>query len=180
MWEGLVSGGFGSFRFLVTTLHVNICHQDLYLLDGCKLDIKTRPNQFLLMSGYCLKIHSCELVVCYVDVQTSTILAQQQFLLSRVNASYLVWHVKGMTELLPAQTQIKEIDNVFLGNVPNHMVASQDQAGRMTKNPFHFRHNNISKIALSIDGQTVSPGVLSIDTSSKDAKDADFQLLGAS
>ena len=51
-------------------------------------------------------------------------------------------------------------------------VANQDQAGRMTKNPFHFRHNNILKLAVSIEGQTVSPGVLSIYTSAKDAKDA--------
>ena len=89
-----------------------------------------------------------------------------------------------MTELLPAQTQIKEIDNVLLGNVPNRMgcfmIANRDQAGRITKNPFHFRHNNISKTAVSVEGQTVSPGVLSIGTSSKDAKDAYFQLMRAS
>ena len=89
-----------------------------------------------------------------------------------------------MSELLPAQTQIKEIDNVFLGNVTNRMgcfmVANRDQAGTMTKNPFHFRHKNISKIAVSVDGQTVSPGVLSIDISSKDAKDAYFQLMTTS
>ena len=60
------------------------------------------------------------------------------------------------------------------------MVANRDQAGRMTKNPFHFRHDNISKIAVSVEGETVSPGVLSIDTSSKDAKDAYFQLMRAS
>ena len=115
---------------------------------------------------------------------TSTILAQQQLLQSRVNARYSVRHVKVMTELLPAQAQIKEIDNVFLGNVPNRMgcfmVANRDQAGRMTKNPFDFRHNNISKIAVSVEGQTLSPVVLSIDTTFKDAKDAYFQLMRAS
>ena len=36
------------------------------------------------------------------------------------------------------------------------------------------------KIAVSGEGQTVSPGVLSIDTSSEDAKDAYFQLMRAS
>ena len=89
-----------------------------------------------------------------------------------------------MTELLPAQTQIKEINNLFLGNVPNRMgrfmVANRDQAGRMTKNPFHFRHNNISKIAVSLEGQTVSPGVLSIDTSSKDAKHNNISKVAVS
>ena len=71
------------------------------------------------VDGYCLKIHSCELVVRYVDIQASTILGQQHLLQSGVNARYPMWHVKVMTELLPAQTQIKEIDNIFLGNVPN-------------------------------------------------------------
>ena len=118
-----------------------------------------------------------------MNIHPSTILAQQQLLQSGVNARYPVPHVKLMTELLPAQTQIKEIDNVFLGNLPNRMgcfmVANRDQAGRMTKNPFHFRHSNILKIAVSVEGQTVSPGVLSIDISSKDAKDAYFQLMRA-
>ena len=76
------------------------------------------------VDGYCLKIHSCELIICYVDIQASTILAQQQLLQSGVNARYPMRHVKVMTELLPAQTQIKEIDNVFLGNVPNRWVVS--------------------------------------------------------
>ena len=82
---------------IYTRLHVNICHQDLYLLNGCKLDIRLHPNpnQFILVSandvdGYHLKIHSCELIVCYVDIHTSTILAQQQLLQSGVNARYSV------------------------------------------------------------------------------------------
>ena len=68
---------------IYTLPHVNICHQDLYQLDGCKLNIRLHPNpnQFVLMSandvdGYRLKIHSCELVVRHVDIHASTILAQ--------------------------------------------------------------------------------------------------------
>ena len=140
---------------IYTRPKVNICHQDLYLPDGCKLDIRLHPNPnpFVLMSAndvddYHLKINSCELVVRYVDIHPITILAQLQLLQSGANAIYPMRHVKLMIELLPAQTQIKEIDNIFFGNLPNRigcfMVANRDQAGRMTKNPFHFRHNNIS------------------------------------
>ena len=133
------------------------------------------------VADYSLKIHSCEMVVRYVDIHPNTLLAQAQLLNSGVTAKYPVRHVKMMTELLPAQTQIKEIDNVFLGDVPNRMgcfmVANRDQAGRMSKNPFHLRHNSMSKIAVRVEGQTVSPGMLTIDN---DSKDAYFQLLRAS
>ena len=47
---------------IYTRPHVNICHQDFHLPDGCKLDIRQHPNpnQFVLMSandvdGYRLK-----------------------------------------------------------------------------------------------------------------------------
>ena len=52
---------------IYTRPHVSICHQDLYLLDGCKLDIRLHPNlkQFVLMSAndlddYRLKSHSSD------------------------------------------------------------------------------------------------------------------------
>ena len=70
------------------------------------------------VSDYCLKIHSCDLVVRYVDIHLNTLVAQAQLLDSGVTAKYKIQHVKMMTELLPAQTQIKEIDNIFLGDVP--------------------------------------------------------------
>ena len=95
----------------------------------------------------------------YVDIHPNTLLAQAQLLDSGVTAKHPVRHVKMMTELLPSNTQVEEIDNVFLGDVPNRMgclmVANRYQAGRMTKNHFHFRHNSISKITIHLEGQTV-------------------------
>ena len=107
------------------------------------------------------------MLVRYVDIHLNTLLAQTQLLDSGVTAKYPVRHIKIMTELLPSNAQVKEIDNVFLGDVPNRMgffmVANRDQAGRMTKSPFHFRHNSISKITIRLDGQIISPSILTDD-----------------
>ena len=49
------------------------------------------------------------------------------------------------------------------------MVANHDQAGRITRNPFDFRHNSLTKITVRVEGQTVSPGELTFNGDSKDA-----------
>ena len=130
------------------------------------------------VADYHLKIHSCEMLVRYVDIHPDTLLAQAQLLDSDITAKCTVRHIKMITELLPSNAQVKENHNVFLDDVPNRMgccmAANRDQAGRTTKNPFHFRHNSISKITVCLEGQTVSPGILTFDN---DAKEAYFHTL---
>ena len=73
------------------------------------------------VADYHLKIHSCEMLVHYVNIHPNILLAQAQILDSSVTAKYPVRHVKMVTQLLPSNAQVKEIDNIFLGDVPNRM-----------------------------------------------------------
>ena len=68
-------------------------------LSSGSLRLYSIPSQFVLMSannvdGYCLKIYFCELVIGYVDINLSTILAQKQLLQSGVKARFPISDVK--------------------------------------------------------------------------------------
>ena len=66
-----------------------------------------------------------------------------------------------------------QMSNMFLVDILNQMgcfmVATRDQVGIITKNLFHFRYNLLSKVTVRVEGQTVSPGKLTLNGDTKNA-----------
>ena len=124
---------------------IDLCQQPRYIPDQCKMLLKLTPNKssFVLMSDkndakYHLKIHSCTLMVRRIKLVEASKLALQ---------------------LLTSGSSNFEFDNQFFGHIPNRLtmctVENRAMYGVFRENPFHFKHNNLETLTVSVDSDTL-------------------------
>jgi hypothetical protein len=149
-----------------------------YILNNMKVQIKLYPTQkqFFLMSDETAKDYKIELQdivfkACMVKVNPGVILGHAKAMETR-NALYP--YIKCETKsysVSPAQRTVY-LDNLFQGIRPSKvvvgMVASSAFNGDYKKNPFNFKHYDISNMALVVDGDTVPGRPLKLDFDMKD------------
>ena len=62
-------------------------------------------------------------------------------------------------ELLTSGSSNFEFDNQFFGHLPNHLtmctVENRSMYGVFKENPFHFKHNNLETLTVSVDSDTL-------------------------
>ena len=72
---------------------------------------------------------------------------------------YPLPHMKMKSELLTSGSSNFEFDNKFLGHIPNHLtmctVENRAMYGVFKENPFHFKHNNLETLTVSVDSDTL-------------------------
>ena len=153
---------------LITHPRIDLCQQPRYIPDQCKMVLKLTPNKssFVLMSDkndakYRLKIHSCTLMVRRIKLVEATKLALQTIESNHQVFHYPLQQVKMKCELLTSGSSNFEFDNQLFGHIPNRLtmctVENHSMYGVFKENPFHFKHNNLESLTVSVDSDTLIP-----------------------
>ena len=144
-------------------LHVDLLHQEKYLLNRVDLTVRmTRaPNAFSLMVGddeenYKWVIEEAVLKLRKVHLSDALRLAQEERLM-RENAKIPINRVLCNVYSIPAGIQTYTKDNLFQGQLPKRLVVTMVDNdafnGAFKKNPFKFKHNQLSGICLYVDNE---------------------------
>ena len=152
---------------LITRPRIDLCQQPRCIPDQCKMILKRTPNKssFVLMSDknyakYRLKIHSCTLMVRRIKLVEASKLALQSTIETNHQVfRYPLRHVKMKSELLTSGSSNFEFDNQFFGHIPNPLtmctVENRSMYGVFKENPFHFKHNNLETLTVSVESDTL-------------------------
>ena len=72
---------------------------------------------------------------------------------------YPLRYVKMKSELLTSGSSNFEFDNQIFGHIPNRLtmctVENRSMYGMFRENPFHFKHNNLESLTVSVDSDTL-------------------------
>ena len=157
---------------LLGPLYFDFFNQDRHLLNNVEMRIKLTPSkpEFLLNAygtaakGAAMKYKvEFEKMILYaerLEVNSSVINGHTTGLLGQ-NAHYFINHTNLLTYTIPAGQSSYIKDNIFTDMSPKMiMIAMMDNDafnGNYAKNPFHFKQYNLSRLALSRDGNLI-PG----------------------
>ena len=144
-------------------LHCDMFFQDRYLpCDvGFKLRLVRNKDAFCLMSSianatYKLQIVECKLYVRKVKLNPAVFVAHAKAL-EIGNAKYPLHRIVCKTFTVPQGNLNFTQENVFSSQLPTRLVIGlvDNDAfnGSYTKNPFNFKHYNLSNLNLYLDGQ---------------------------
>jgi hypothetical protein len=144
-----------------------------YLLNNMKVQIKLYPSQkqFFIMSeeatkDYKVEIQDIVFKACMVKVNPSVILGHAKAMETR-NALYPYTKYETKSYSVSPDQRTVYLDNLFQGIRPSKLVIAMVGAsafnGDYKKNPFNFKHFDISNIALVVDGDTVPGRPLKLD-----------------
>jgi hypothetical protein len=137
------------------------------LINGVNLTLKFYPQNkaFFTMckmdeDEYTVEIVDIYLKICKIEVSDAIILAHSEAL-KESNAVYPFTRCETKAFTYSKGLSNITIDDLFHGRVPSRVVFGMVSAdafnGNVRKNPFNFKHYNVSDIALTIDGNSV-PG----------------------
>lgn len=148
---------------LAGSLHLDICNQSKYLLNGVELRFKFNRSKdtFSMMSdGTVFKVQIKEAKLWLRKCKISpTVLLAHNSALQTATAKYPITRVDVKSFTLPAGIRSKTLDNVFLGQVPKRvivgMVTNAAYNGDYKKNPFNFQHFKTNYFAMYVDGEQV-------------------------
>ena len=109
---------------------------------------------------YRLKIRSCTSPVQRIKLVEATRLALQTTIETNHQVfRYPLCHVKMKYELLTFGSSNFEFDNQCFGHIPNRLtmctVENRSMYGVFKENPFHFKHNNLESLTVSLDNDTL-------------------------
>ena len=151
---------------LMGPLYLDFLNQDRYLISQTDLRIKLTPSkpEFALnaygTSDFKIKFTNVILYVNRVEPNPSVINGHASGL-SRHNAIYPLMHNELITFTIPKGQQSYTKDRLFPDQAPKclmiAMVENDAFNGNIKKNPFHFEHFDLNRIALYRDGNSI-PG----------------------
>ena len=145
-------------------LRCDLMNMSRYLISG--VDVKLRlirsSENFHLLSdtitdqAYKTCIDQMSLYVRKVKLNPVVSLAHAKTL-STTNAKYPLKRASIKTFSIPAGQLSATKDNIFVSQLPTRLIVffvdSDAFNGKIDKNPFNFKHNDLSYISLFIDGQ---------------------------
>ncbi|ESO95577.1 hypothetical protein LOTGIDRAFT_175134 [Lottia gigantea] len=151
---------------LQSRLHVDLCLQDRYLIDGVDVRIQLERQQpkFYLMWNENNEAYKVELIKAYLEVpfvtlapSTYTRIAEQ---LQSNNAKYPLKRVVVKDISIPSRRRFHVLDNLFINEVlPKRLilglVENDSYDGNSIKNPFKFHHHRLEYIKLMKNGDVV-------------------------
>ncbi|ESO85568.1 hypothetical protein LOTGIDRAFT_155057 [Lottia gigantea] len=151
---------------LQSRLHVDLCLQDRYLIDGVDVRIQLERQQpkFYLMWNENNETYKVELIKAYLEVpfvtlapSTYTRIAEQ---LQSNNAKYPLKRVVVKDISIPSRRRFHVLDNLFINEVlPKRLilglVENDSYDGNSIKNPFKFHHHRLEYIKLMKNGDVV-------------------------
>lgn len=147
---------------MVGRLHCDIMNMNRYIING--VDVKLRLvkskdafNIFALDANvYKTVITHVSVFVRKCTLNPSALLAHARILNGGGTAKYPLKRVTVRPYSIPAGSLGATQDNLFLSQLPNRIIVglvdSDAYSGRFGKNPFNFKHFNLSHISLYING----------------------------
>ena len=159
-------------------LHSDLMNLSKYLLNG--VDVKIRlvksSEDFHLLDAtpdvsYKTVLHKISLFVRKVKINPAVFLAHEK-MLERETAKYPLKRTTIKAFSVPAGHLSITKDNLFLTQLPTRIivgcVASEAFNGSYSKNPFNFKHENISYLSLFVDGRQIPASPLTPNFVSKE------------
>jgi len=144
-------------------IHSDLFFQDKYLPSdiGLRLRLVRSKDAFSLMShtpaqGFKVKILDCKLFVRKVKLSPSVFLAHAKAL-ERGNAKFPIRRVICKTFTVPRHNLDFSQESLFSGQLPTRLVIAcvDNDAfnGNYEKNPFNFKHYDLTQLKIYLDGQ---------------------------
>ena len=158
---------------LLGRIHADIFYQQKYLPNDITIRIRLVRNKsnFCLMSNtpdenYKIKINACKLYVRKVKLTPSVFVAHAKAL-EHGNAKYPIHRVVCKTFTVPTGNLNCTQENLFTGQLPTRLVLGcvDNDAfnGNYRKNPFNFKHYNMTQLNVYLDGQQQTVRPLELD-----------------
>ncbi len=153
-------------------LHADMLNQPLLLLNNVKLRITLTLNkpEFYFISNSAkddskLKILESCLYVKHCTINPNILVAHHK-ILQRTNAKY---HYKRceIKSFTVSKGNSISLDNIIIGQLPTSliflMVDNDAYNGNKTKNPFEFKHYNLSSFALFVNGTPIPNEMINVN-----------------
>ena len=152
---------------LMGPLYLDFLNQERYLISQTDMRIKLTPskpefalNAYGATTDFKIEFSSVVLYVARAEMNPSVINGHSNGL-KRQNAIYPIIHNELITFTIPMGQQSYTKDRLFPDQAPKclmiAMVENDAFNGNIKKNPFHFQHFDLRKIALYRDGISI-PG----------------------
>jgi len=147
---------------MIGKIHSDLFFQDKYILNdvGVRIRLNRNKDAFCLMADaaatFKVKILECKLYVRKVKISPSVFIAHNKAL-EGGNAKYPIRRAVCKTYTIPTGNLDHTQENLFTGQLPTRIVIGcvDNDAfnGRYSKNPFNFKHFNLTQLRVYLDGQ---------------------------
>ncbi|XP_055380735.1 uncharacterized protein F54H12.2-like [Condylostylus longicornis] len=149
---------------LMGKLHVDMFNQPTHLINNVDIRILftlEKPNFFLFADDSDesqFKIVEAKLFMRHVTINPSVLLAHNA-VLEKSNVTYHYKRVEVKNFTIPSNSSSISLDNVFIGQLPNTIIFCMTEnagySGKRSKNPYNFKHFDISQFMLYVNGVQV-------------------------
>lgn len=153
-------------------IHGDLFNQDRYLLNNVDLRISLaleKPEFYMMEKDdgkSSIQIIDATMYMDHVTLNPRILMAQQM-VLQKTDALYPYTRVEVKAYTVPANSMNISLDNVVIGQLPNLlvfcMVDNDAYTGKRSKNPFNFKHNNMTSFFLSVNGVQVPSQAIEMD-----------------
>ena len=153
-------------------IHADLFFQDRYLLDNVNVDVKltkARDSFCLIGDGkdeYKVKFLKAVLHVRQVRISPDVRLAHAK-VLENNTAKYPIKRVETKAIVISKDLLNKTLEGVSTGHLPNRivfgLVDSDSYNGDYKKNCFNFKHYNLSRVAVTVNGHDAPYSPIEVD-----------------
>ena len=173
---------------LMAPLHVDLFHQEKYLLNkiDLRLELHRNENSFALMSfaqpaqAYKIMVENMRWIVRKVNLMSSVSLAIESTLM-KTAAKYPVRRVQMKAIQLDAGRRDTPTNTLFEGQIPRRIilgiVAGNAFHGTYTSSPFNFQNFSATSIQITAGGENFPANPLSMDFENQRFMQAYVQLF---
>ena len=146
-------------------IHSDLFNQEKLILNGVDLTVKLHRHkpEFCLLSAdiapaYKIIIVDAILYVKKIEL-TPSVFNAINTVLNDKNAQFAITRTTPKVFTVPRGQQSQHIDNAFLGEIPKRiavcMMDNDSYNGNYKKNPFNFKHYDLTQIGISVNGEEV-------------------------
>lgn len=148
---------------LIGGLNIDVCHQERYWPNGIemKLRLHRQNRKFTLMSAadeFKIEIRDIYLLMRKAKPSPGVLLGHADGML-KMPAKFPITRRQCKAYSLAEGLRDVQHDNLVLGQLPKRVVVAMVDAdafsGTNTKNPYNFKHNNVTHVQLLVDGEPV-------------------------
>lgn len=170
------------------SIHHEIFEQNKLLLSGIPLTIKLTPADanFCLMSASDATSYKIEFQKALLKASIKRIAPYvHKAITTRMETSNCKYPIlrREMRQFQPAAHNTRSISepNLCQGQLPRRivlaLVENQARNGALTRNPFNFKHFNVTSLKLSVNGEQLPYGELTMDFANKNVVEAYMTLF---
>ena len=170
-------------------LHTTLFNQGRLLLNGVplKITLHRQRDPFVLMSNGENPNQKIKLIDVVFSLRKAQLTAKKfgeiQQRLDKMHARYPVHRVEIKTHSVAAGLMSLNWDNAILGQLPNRvfvgLVDNEAFTGSYTKNPFNFKHYNLTSAGVYVNGKSLPQNPMKVDFASDDYLEAYRSMFAA-